>query len=176
MSERRMGSVGSRLFSATLVFLFASAIYLFAFPQPNILYAGVVLAHALVGVCATVLLVPALWRAVRTQTLGNSLAWALLFAGALVGLWLLRAGTSRPQWNWLYAHIVLSAAGVAIAVAVWWNRHAGSSLSAALVRLVVCLAVLAGLGAGAWYLRQSRWQNSLKIENPAMPPATMEGE
>ena len=176
MSERRTGSVGSRLFSATLVFLFVSAIYLFAFPQPNILYAGVVLAHALLGVCATVLLVLALWRAVRTQALGNSFAWALLFAGALVGLWLLHAGTSRPQWNWLYAHIVLSAAGVAIALGVWWNQHAGSSISAALVRPIVCLVVLAGLGAGAWYLRQSRWQSSLKIENPPMPPATMEGE
>ena len=39
----------SRLLAVVLIFLFVSAVYLFTFPQPNLLYAGVVLAHALIG-------------------------------------------------------------------------------------------------------------------------------
>jgi tetratricopeptide (TPR) repeat protein len=176
MTEKRIGSVSSRLFSATLVLLFASAVYLFAFPQPNILYAGVVLAHALVGVLATILLIPALWRTFRSRNFGNGSAWFLLFAGALIGIWLLYAGTSRPQWHSLYWHIVLSLAGTGLAFAFWWSRRSGSTAINALARAALCLVVLAGLSAGAWYVRQSRWQKGLKIENPPMPAATMDGE
>jgi Tetratricopeptide repeat/Cytochrome c554 and c-prime len=176
MAEHHTGLLGSRFLAATLVFLFVSAIYLFAFPQPNIFYAGVVLTHALIGVLAAVLLVPRLWRAWRSRNLGNGAPWVLLLAGALIGLWLLHAGTSRPEWNWLYAHILLSVAGVGVAFALWWRKHAESTTAAALPRIALCFLVLAGLGAGAWYVRHSRWQNSLKIENPAMPPATMDSE
>jgi Tfp pilus assembly protein PilF len=38
------------------------------------------------------------------------------------------------------------------------------------------LALLAAIGYGARYVRESRWQNRARIENPAMPPATMNDE
>src|SRR5262249_19629396 len=124
MAETRSGSRGPRVFAAILCFfLFVSAVYLFAFPQPNVFYAGIVLAHALAGVLATVLLIPALWRAVRSRGINNGIAWLLLLAGATIGLWLIHTGTPRPQWKWLYAHILLSTAGVGTAFAVWWGKR-----------------------------------------------------
>ena len=44
-----------------LVFLFVSAIYLYAFPQANVLYAIVVLLHAVVGLIASVYLLVFFW-------------------------------------------------------------------------------------------------------------------
>jgi Flp pilus assembly protein TadD len=176
MAETRVTFLGSRFLSPILIFLFGSAVYLFAFPQPNVFYAGVVLAHALVGVIAAVLLLPAVWRAFREGKLGAGLAWLLLFAGAVIGLWLIHTGTPRSHWNSLYAHVVLSVAGVGIAFASWWSVRAGSSTAVALGRALACLLVLVGLSGGAWYMRQSRWQKSLTIENPPMPPASMNAE
>src|SRR5207237_3562321 len=46
----------------------------------------------------------------------------------------------------------------------------------AVLRLAICLLALAGLGYGARYVRESRWQKHARIENPAMPPANMSGE
>jgi tetratricopeptide (TPR) repeat protein len=176
MAEKRSGSVGSRLLSIAFLFLFVSAIYLFAFPQPNVFYAGVVLAHMLVGVLATVLLVPSLWKTYKAGPPGRGLAWMLLFIGALTGLWLIHTGTPRSHWNLLYAHIVLSTIGVGIVFAIWWNRRAGCTRAVGLARIAACLILLAGLSAGAWYIRQSRWQKGLVIQNPPIPAATMDGE
>ncbi|MGE5735673.1 MAG: tetratricopeptide repeat protein [Acidobacteriota bacterium] len=176
MAETRAIFFASRFLSAILIFLFGSAVYLFAFPQPNVFYAGVVFAHALAGVIAAFLLLPAVWRAFREGKLGAGLAWLLLFAGAVIGLWLIHTGTPRSHWNSLYAHVVLSVGGVGIAFASWWSGRAGSSTAVAVGRALACLLVLVGLSAGAWYMRQSRWQKSLTIENPAMPPASMDAE
>ena len=54
-----------RALSWLLPFLLISAAYLYAFPQPTVFYAGVVLLHAFSGVVAAVLLVPALIRLLR---------------------------------------------------------------------------------------------------------------
>jgi cytochrome c-type biogenesis protein CcmH/NrfG len=176
MAETRSGSRGPRVFAAILFFLFGSALYLFAFPQPNVFYAGIVLAHALAGVLATVLLIPALWRAVRSRSISNGIAWLLLLAGAMIGLWLIHTGTPRPQWKWLYAHILLSTTGVGTAFAVWWGKRTRLGAVGKLGIVSASLVLLVVLGQAAWYVRHSRWQKSLKIENPAMPAATMDGE
>ena len=55
----------SRTLSWLLPFLVFSAAYLYAFPQPNIFYAVVVLLHALAGVIAAILLIPMLIRLLR---------------------------------------------------------------------------------------------------------------
>ena len=54
-----------RLLAGLLLFLAVSAVYLYAFPAPNILYAAVVLLHVGLGVVATVLMIPALMRVFR---------------------------------------------------------------------------------------------------------------
>ena len=168
----------SRFFPGVLVFLFISAVYLFAFPQPNVLYAAVVLLHLVAGLAASFWLLPVLWRALKSGTLGDALGWMLLAAGAAVGLVLIYTGTPRSHWNLLYMHIILSAASVGILFAAWAGRRgwiAGANRSA-IARSVLCLVVLALLGWGASYLRNARWQNSAVISNPTNPPSTMDGE
>jgi tetratricopeptide (TPR) repeat protein len=167
-----------RILTGLLVFLVLSAAYLYTFPQPNVFYAGVVLLHALVGVAAAVWLALLLWRLLRSESIFSRLGWLLVFAGAILGLLLIKLGTSRVEWNWLYLHIVISLVGVGILFADWAGRHGwlGSGTGAAVARVLICLFVLAGLGFGARYLRESRWLTRARIENPRMPPTTMNGE
>jgi len=101
----------------------------------------------------------------------------LITAGAILGLILLRTGTSRAEWNWLYLHILISLAGVGLLVGERlgkWGWLASSAAHAAL-RVGICLAILAGIGYGARYVRQG-WQTRGHIQNPEMPPDNMNGE
>src|SRR5258708_40003730 len=51
----------------------------------------------------------------------------------------------------------------------WPPRHA-------VLRVAAILAVLAVLAPVARYLRETRWNQHGRIENPALPPLTMKGE
>jgi Flp pilus assembly protein TadD len=172
------GYLGSRLLVGLIVFLVVSAGYLYAYPQPNVFYAGVVLLHTLAGVVTTVLLLAFLYRLLRDSSVEARLGWLLLLGGGILGCVLIYTGTPRDEWRWLYLHIVLCLAGVGILFADRLGQRGwlGASAGAALIRSAFCLAVLAGLGTGAWYMRNSRWENRARIENPVMPPATMNGE
>ena len=68
------GFVG-RALSWMVVFLAISAAYLYAFPQPNIFYAAVVLLHAAGGLLATILLLPMLSRLLRTGSFSSRGGW-----------------------------------------------------------------------------------------------------
>jgi Flp pilus assembly protein TadD len=164
-----------RVLSWLVPILALSAAYLYTFPQPNITYAVVVLLHAGVGIVAAILLIPALFRLLRTGTFSARAGWLLIAAGAVIGLILIKTGTSRTEWNKLYFHILISLAGVGLLIAARFARREYDSVFAAAIRAVVCLAVLAGLGYGARYIRQS-WQTRNRIENPDMPPDNMNGE
>jgi len=167
-----------RVISGLLVFLSLSAIYLYAFPQTNLIYPVVVLLHALAGVVAMALLLVFLWRRLRQESFFARIGWALVAAGGILGLILIKTGTPRSEWNWLYSHIVFSAVGVTILVAEWAGKRGwlGAGTSRAIARVAICFALLAAIGYGARYIRESRWQNRARIENPAMPPATMNDE
>src|SRR5271157_735531 len=109
-------SVG-RLLSLLIAFLVVSAIYLYAFPQANVLYAGVVLLHALAGVVASVWLL--LWL-VRWWRQGEPLVrvgMVLLFLGAIPGLALIYTGTLRTEWPLVYVHLGLSFLGAGLIAA-----------------------------------------------------------
>ncbi len=174
-----MGKIAT-LLAWLVAFLAISAAYLYAFPQPNIPYAGVVLLHAAGGVLAAILLIPLLLRLVRSGSVPARVGWVLIAAGAVVGLILIKTGTPRSEWNKLYLHIVVSLAGVGLLVADWWGRRRSTTTSssgvfASIAQVATCLMVVAGMGYGANYIRQS-WQSRNRIENPGMPPATMNGE
>ena len=175
MSE---GVATSRVFAGLLVFLAVSAAYLYTFPQPNLFYAGVVLLHALAGLVATVWLALLLTRLLRNGTIVSRLGWGLVSGGAILGLVLIRIGTARSEWNWLYLHIALSLAGVGLLLADWAGRRGWltTGASGAAARALIFLVVLAGLGLAARYVRESRWLSRARIENPSMPPATMNAE
>jgi Flp pilus assembly protein TadD len=170
--------LSTRLFPGLVVFLFGSAAYLYTFPQPNVFYAVIVLLHAVAGIVVALLLAFFLFRLFKYGSVVSALGWALLFAGAIVGLILIKTGTSRAEWNLLYLHILLSLAGAGIVFAEWSGKHGWLSpgVGNSIIRCSICLLALAGLGAGARYLRESRWQNHARIQNPSMPPATMNGE
>jgi tetratricopeptide (TPR) repeat protein len=170
--------VRGRVLPGVLVFLFVSAVYLFAFPQPNVFYAGVVLLHVAIGTIAAVWLLVRLLPALKRKSIAASAGWILLTAAGIVGMVLIYTGTPRFEWNWLYLHMILALAGVGILFAEYLGGRGwlGSGFIFSVVRIVICLAALAGLGAAAWYARTSRWENSARIENPVEPPATMNGE
>jgi Flp pilus assembly protein TadD len=167
-----------RALAGLLIFLFFSAIYLYAFPQPNVFYAVVVLLHAGAGVIASVLLAVFFFRLLRNGNIVSGLGWIFVTAGAILGLVLIRIGTPRYEWNWLYLHIVLSVAGVGLLLAQWAGKRGWltSGAGGTLARVVICLVVLAGFGSAARYVRESRWLNRARIENPTMPPTSMNGE
>jgi tetratricopeptide (TPR) repeat protein len=172
----------TRLLCCLVAWLAVSAVYLYAFPQPNVLYAIVVLLHASGGVLATILLAAKLLPLLRTGTSAARAGWLLISAGAVLGVILIKTGTPRSEWNKLYLHILISLVGVAFLLADWLGRRAANqpSTGAPWMRrsafaIVVCLLVLAIIGYAAHYTRQS-WQTRSQIQNPLMPPATMTGE
>jgi tetratricopeptide (TPR) repeat protein len=165
----------SRALPLLIGFLVVSAIYLYAFPQANVLYAGVVLLHAVAGVVVSVLLL--LWL-VRSWRQGEPLVrfgMVFLFLGAIPGLALIYTGTLRPEWPLVYVHLGLSFLGAGLIASArlgdngWLPRHA-------VLRVAAVLAVLAVLAPVARYLREARWNQHGRIENPALPPLTMNGE
>jgi Flp pilus assembly protein TadD len=171
-------SSGLKVLAGLVVLLTASAVYLYAFPQTNVLYAGVVLLHAVGGVVASVLLVVYLSRLLRNGSLFERLGFILLFVSAVVGCMLLYTGTARPEWNKLYTHIIVSCVAVAILLAErlgqrgWLGTGSGRSLA----RVTLCLVALGVLGYAARYQRESRWQSRMRISNPGISPATMADE
>ena len=159
-------------------FLVVSATYLYAFPQANVLYAGVVLLHAFAGVVASVVLLLWLVRSWRKGGPLVGLGIVLLFLGALPGLALIYTGTLRTEWPLVYVHLGLSFLGVGLIAAA---RIAGARVDDrgwrhAALRVAAVLAVLAVLAPVARYLRETRWKQHGRIENPALPPLTMNGE
>jgi tetratricopeptide (TPR) repeat protein len=178
-----LGGTVRRLSSSIVVLLTVSAAYLYAFPQPNLFYAAVVLLHASGGLLATFFFVPALIRLLRSGSFLARAAYLLLTVGAVVGLILIKTGTPRSEWNKLYFHIAVSAAGVGLLLADWLGRRAAaansqattSRMTANVLRVLICLTVLAGVGYGAQYARAS-WETRNRIQNPAMPPDNMNGE
>ena len=171
-------SASHRVLPGLLVFLVFSAAYLYSFPQSNVFYAVIVLLHATAGIGASLLLALHLLHFLRNGKFHSRLGWLLIAVGAVLGLALIYTGTPRSEWNWLYAHIVLSLAGAGIIFADWVGKRGWlrAGTSRAIVRVTICLAVLVVLGAAARYLRHSRWQTRARIQNPLMPAANMDGE
>src|SRR5882762_6006032 len=162
----------NRALSLLTGFLVMSAIYLYAFPQANVFYAGVVLLHAVAGVVVSVLLL--LWL-IRSWRQGETLirvGMVFLFLGAIPGLVLIYTGALRTEWTLVYIHIGVSFLGAGLIAAArlrWLSRHA-------ILRVAALLAVLAVLAPVARYLREARWNQHGRIENPTLPPVSMDGE
>jgi tetratricopeptide (TPR) repeat protein len=160
-----------------LPFLALSAAYLYAFPQANIFFAGVVLLHTFAGIVTAALLIPALFRLLRNGTFLERGGYLFIAAGAVFGLVLIKTGTSRTELKWLYLHMLVSVFGAALLIADKLGRRSGRAASpaAALLRATLCVAILAAIGYGARYIRLS-WRTRGRIENPAMPPDNMKAE
>jgi len=176
MNPRIKSLLGRRAMAPMLVFLFLSAIYLYAFPQPNIFYAAMVLAHAVVGLIASVYLAVFFLRFLRESSTMERLGWILVVGSAIVGIALLKLGTPRSELKWLYLHIAAALIGSGILFSAWAGRLRPSSRIESALRYGVCFWALFLISAGAGYLRTSRWQNSGRIHNPTNSPANMSEE
>jgi tetratricopeptide (TPR) repeat protein len=165
----------NRALSLLIGFLIVSAIYLYTFPQANVLYAGVVLMHAVAGVVASIWLLFWLVRRWRQGEPLVRIGMIILFLGALPGLALIYTGALRADWTLVYVHLGVSLLGAGLIVAAWVG-HRGWLPRHAAIRAVAVLAVIAVLAPVARYLRENRWAQHARIENPALPPLTMSGE
>jgi Tfp pilus assembly protein PilF len=163
------------LLRALMLLLFCTALYLYPFPQANVFYPTIVLLHAFVGVVATILLVALFLPLLRAGNFVWKVGWLFLAVGAILGVVLIRTGTAHSEFRWLYAHIIACVAGTGCLAAEWIGQRGWLS-SNALVRAVVCLAVLTGIGWAARYQRETRWLSYHVIKNPKLPPVTMDAE
>src|SRR5260221_5588366 len=101
------GTSVNRVLPLLIGFLVVSAFYLYAFPQANVLYAGVVLLHAVTGVVASVLLL--LWL-VRSLFLRQAeplvpAGMVFLFPAAIPGLAPTSPRALRSAWTSPYVPI-----------------------------------------------------------------------
>ena len=168
----RAVTLGGRVLSWLIAFLVVSAGYLYALPQPTVFYAGVVLLHALAGVLAAILVLSLLLKNIRSIAILSLAGWGLFALGAVFGLILIKTGTPRSEWSWLYIHIALSLAGVSLLLAA---KLGAADARLTSLRIGTCFIGIAGIAAGAQYARNS-WQARNRIQNPAMPPDTMNSE
>ena len=166
-----------RALSWLLLFLVISAAYLYAFPQPNIFYAGVVLLHALAGVVAAILLIPALFVFAGGKHSSGACWMVAGGIGRCLGIILIKTGTPRTEWKWLYLHIVVSLVGVGFLIADELGRRTDGCLEVPRLHSgpPSVWSILGGVGYGARYIRES-WQARGRIQNPTMPPDNMNGE
>src|SRR5438445_9706046 len=123
MTSKLRNFIGRRALPWLLTFLFLSAIYLYAFPQANVFYAAVVVCHVLVGIITSIYIAVVLFRVLRQSSLLARIGWILIATSAVLGLALIKLGTSRDEWNWLYLHIGLALIGSVIVFSVWAGRR-----------------------------------------------------
>ena len=156
---------------ALLVILVVSAIYLAAWPAPNLVYPAVVLAHAGLGLLFTLLGLWLLPQALK-QTSVSKIGAILMAIGAVVGVALIFIGTSRPERYVLLAHIAVCAVAVVFLGAWWLEKRRTLRVAPAFVGLALAVVVVS---AGAWYSRAS-WSKKYIIRNPEMAPLSMDNE
>ena len=161
-----------------VVILFVSSLYLYVFPAPNLTYVGAVLLHAGLGIVTAAFLVPRVYAIVRAKSFFTDSGWLLLATGAILGVVLLFIGTIRAHWTWMYAHVVLSFAAVALLAARWAGAKGGrvTPRKMAIATTALCLAIAVGLAYGGWKIRQGMWSRAYKFANPASPPTSMNEE
>jgi tetratricopeptide (TPR) repeat protein len=162
-----------RLLQAGLVLLLFSAIYLYSFPRPTIAYVTGVLFHTCVGVVLVLLLVRSLPRLLRHSSNYGRAGWSLMAAASLLGIVLIKVGTPRAEWKWLYAHMIIALLGISLLIGERISRVGWISSRA--VAAVVSLIIAAGIGYSAEHLRNS-WRTQHRITNPQMPPPAMASE
>src|SRR5215831_8916360 len=133
--------------------------YLYAFPSATIPYLAIVLGHIVAGFILAGLLI-----ATRPRSAG----WIVTAVGALLGIVLTWTGASRPFAGLLYAHIGITVLGLILLLAIRTRRPV---LSFA----VFSLAAFA-VSAAAWGIREVRWRDAYRIQNPEMPPDSQASE
>src|SRR5580698_298652 len=167
-----------RALSAFLGISFLTAAYVFAWPSANVPYFAAIIIHLLGGLALLLLLLVALRPILRESSWETRIGWSLIALGGLLGAVLMYTGTRRAEWPLLYTHISACVAGEAFLASAWAARRgwlAGGAASA-FARVTAMLVIGAAIFAGAYRTRTVPWQNSHRIKNPPIAPATMDAE
>jgi len=162
-----------KLATFSIAALTISAIYLYAWPAPNVFYAAVVLFHVGLGVLFCIGGLRMLPTALR-QPLIVKRATLVLIAGAGLGLALIYTGASRPYTKLLLSHGAVSFLAVAL-LAGWWYSRRGESSRSAWAPALGAIAVAVVVTLGAQYARIS-WSKRYVIRNPEIAPISMNNE
>jgi tetratricopeptide (TPR) repeat protein len=167
-----------RLINILLVILALTAAYVYAWPSANVPYFGAIILHLLAGLGFLALLIFTLRPILRKGPTASRLGWLLLAVGGILGALLIYTGARRAEWPLLYAHIGACVAGCALLVSGWGCRRGilAGPFPAGIIRSALCVVVAALITAGAWWLRTVPWQQSHRIQNPAIAPGTMDSE
>jgi Tfp pilus assembly protein PilF len=164
--------------SLSALVLVVTAAYLYALPVANILYAIAVLLHIGVGVLATLGILFFLFRGLNQAPWLARFGWLFLLAGGVLGIVLIKIGTPHRLKAWLYTHIALCLIGVLFLASSWLASR--SWLNAGFlqqsIRFVAIALLIAGISAGAWWIRTIAWKNTYRVNNPSIAPATMDQE
>ncbi|MGA7221325.1 MAG: tetratricopeptide repeat protein [Candidatus Acidiferrales bacterium] len=167
-----------RVTDILLFVLVLTAAYVFAWPSANVPYFGAIILHLLAGVAFLVLLLFTLRPMLRQGPIASRIGWVLLAVGGILGAILIYTGTRRVDWPLLYVHIGACVAGCALLVSGWGCRRGflAGPFPSGIIRSALCLVVAGLITAGAWRLRTVPWQESHRIQNPAIAPGTMDSE
>ena len=153
--------------------LLATGGFLYAFPAGSLAFVGLVLLHIVSGLALAVWI--AIFATSRFLELdsGERAGWLVVTFGTILGVVLIFTGTTRPYIPWMYAHIGLCLAGLLILTARSFGFNAeGRSIP---LRIALLVTLTAGLATAAWGIRTS-WHDGFRIENPDLPPVTMDAE
>jgi len=171
----------SRFQWRSALFLLATGAILYIFPYATVLVAGVFYLHVLAGVLLLLVLIPTLGRVLRSRRIEERLGWTLIVFGGLLGVALMFTGGARPFHALIYTHVVASLLGIVLLIADWLG-HAPRTAAVRLpphgpkVRFAGVLLITSLVAVIAWGIRVPLWQQSHRIENPEMPPESMDGE
>ena len=165
MSNRRWLAIG-------LLLLALNSSWLLAFPAPNLLYVGNVLAHIGVGLALAVLLAASKGLVRELWSQGGRAALLAFGAAALTGLALCVVGATRGNLNLVIAHAAAGFLGTALALWALRGRYP------AFGRWGIAALALAVLMPAGELLRQrvAPTAGTERILNPTTAPLTMEGE
>ena len=174
-AHRRLGRTRmKKLATLSIAALTISAIYLYAWPAPNVFYAARGAVSRRPGRACSASADCALLPTAMRQPCIVKLATLVLIVGAALGLALIYTGASRPYTKLLLSHGAVSFLAVALLAGWWYSRRKESSGSAWVPALgAVAVAVVVTLGAQ--YARTS-WSKRYVIRNPEMAPLSMNNE
>ena len=161
-----------------LLLLLLTAAYEYAWPTATIHYYAVVVLHLISGIAFALLLIFLFRKIWRNSPIVDRVGWSLLASGACIGIALIFTGTLRNDFPLLYVHIFGSLSGAALLLGAWIRRRyrCFSGVSSAALCWLIVLVAFTALSYGAWWIRNTRWQDSFQIENPKIAPASMNGE
>jgi tetratricopeptide (TPR) repeat protein len=155
-----------------LTALTVTAVYLAAWPAPNLFYAAVVLVHVGVGVLFALAGVKWIPRVLRATSI-ERVAGVFLIVATIVGLVLIATGTTRPFRLLYLLHVISSVVAVSIFIAACMGER--RQIRAGFGTVCAVLLVGAMVSAASWYMRQS-WSKQYVINNPSIAPLSMDDE